>query len=124
MKKILKRCAVLAVAALATTTMAIAVSAASGQVGNPPTYYYTNTNKTSTGVTASLSTSGATPSSTSVKAYCTFRVPSGGPEVTVSSSGTVYAVASAYSGCTVVSGRAEYSVTSGGETATVTEKAS
>ncbi len=69
--------------------------------------------QTSSGVVAVISTSGAAPSSTSVDLSYTYRIPSGGPQVTSTSSGTSRAEISINYTHYPVSASADYLVTNG-----------
>lgn len=61
-----------------------------------------------------ITTSGQTPDSTSITLSYTYRIPSGGPQVTKSTSGSTRAQGTAPNGCTMTSATATYRVTNGG----------
>lgn len=103
------------VAGIASATMAVSAAAVSNyHVGSA--IISTNTNLTTTSVIASVTVNSGSLSSASVTAHVNLRVPSGGPSLTISSSGSYYACADASSyvasGCTVTGGSADYTITS------------
>lgn len=104
-----------AVAVAATFTMAFTANASvSGSCGNPPTNCTGDLYRTSSTAVAVITTSGQTPDSTSITLSYTYRIPSGGPQVTKSTSGSTRAQGTAPNGCTMTSAIATYRVTNGG----------
>lgn len=103
------------VAGIASATMTVSAAALTNyRVGSA--IISTNTNLTTSGVIASVTVNSGSLSSAPVRAYCYVRVPSGGPSLTISGSGSYYAYADASSyiasGCTVTGGYAHYDITS------------